>query len=145
LFQLRLPFVLEERIGIDKISAEQILTIRLHANERDHAVSSDLHGRTCGTDGLPRRNLASRLGCRSYQNSFAISTNISRNQHASMSLSLAHCLRGTSERDCAKRHAGIAVTDLSRIDTEATACSASDSISFPKNESESRKSAECDS
>ncbi|MET4328305.1 hypothetical protein ABIB80_004134 [Bradyrhizobium sp. i1.15.2] len=88
LFQLRPPFVLEERIGIAEIDAKQILTFRLHTNERSrqrsrtHIASWDFdRGDTCGTDGLPLR----KRGCRSYQNTFAISANISRNQHASMS------------------------------------------------------------
>jgi hypothetical protein len=87
LFQLHLPFVLEERIGIAEIGAKQVLTLRLYANDRRqrsraHIASSDFdRGGTCGTDGLPLR----KRGCRSYQNTFAISANISRNQHASMS------------------------------------------------------------
>jgi hypothetical protein len=46
LFQLRVHFVLEERIGIGEIGPEQVLTNHLHANERqtpragDPAVSS---------------------------------------------------------------------------------------------------------
>jgi hypothetical protein len=43
LFQLRLRFVHEERIGIDEITAEHILTIRLHANERQTAASKQSH------------------------------------------------------------------------------------------------------
>jgi hypothetical protein len=88
LFQLHLPFVLEERIGIAEIGAKQVLRIRSYANERSRRrsraqlASSDFdRGGTCGTDGLPLR----KRGCRSYQNTFAISANISSNQHASMS------------------------------------------------------------
>jgi hypothetical protein len=75
LFQLRPSFVPGERIGIDEMGAEQILTNRLRANERgialhhrieiiaaliasdDHSPSPDFGGGggTCGTDGLPLR------------------------------------------------------------------------------------------
>lgn len=40
LFQLHLPFVHGERIGIEEIGAEQLLTIRLHANEPDFATGA---------------------------------------------------------------------------------------------------------
>ncbi|WP_218275631.1 hypothetical protein, partial [Pseudomonas sp. MPR-R2A5] len=40
LFQLRLRFVHEERIGIDEISPQQALTNRLRANERSTAASA---------------------------------------------------------------------------------------------------------
>jgi hypothetical protein len=78
LFQLRLHFVLGERIGIDEIDAEQLLTIGSHrARTRDHIAS---------------------------ENSIAAAA-----------------------------------------PTAGATCSASDSISFSKNESESRKSARRDS
>jgi hypothetical protein len=68
LFQLRLHFVLKERIGIEEISAEQLLTIGLHrANE--HLVTSQLStsiaAALAAADDLPLRS----VGC------------LSRNQH----------------------------------------------------------------
>jgi hypothetical protein len=46
LFQLHLPFVLEERIGIAEIGAKQVLTLRLYANggiiANDRALTSRL-------------------------------------------------------------------------------------------------------
>ena len=89
LFQLHLHFVLEERIGIEEIGAEQLLTSGVAREVSRHAVSAgiDRSGSTCGTDRAPLRSLAYGLALLSDQNTFAISANIPINQHASMSLS----------------------------------------------------------
>lgn len=66
LFQLRLPFVLGERIGIAEIGTKQALIYRSHANDRSrqrsraHIPSSDFdRGGTGGTEGLSLR----KRGC----------------------------------------------------------------------------------
>jgi len=103
----------------------------------DDAASADAGG-TCGTDGLALRV----RGCRSYQNTFAISA---RNQHSSISLSLASLLTEQTPRElCETSRCPVLRRAAASLPTGA-ACSASDSISFSKNESESEKSARSDS
>ncbi|WP_271612652.1 hypothetical protein [Bradyrhizobium sp. CCBAU 21362] len=86
LFQLRPHFVLEERIGIEEIGAEQLLTSGVAREDSRHVVSAgvDRSGITCGTDRAPLRSLAYGLALLSDQNTFAISANIPINQLSSL-------------------------------------------------------------
>jgi hypothetical protein len=75
LFQLRLRFVHKERIGIDEINAEQILTFRLYANEarspqvHDRNVSSDIGSSGRDDDAIARRFVLTRFDTNPSRNS----------------------------------------------------------------------------
>lgn len=110
-----------------------------HVASGDEASGDfDPGGGTCGTDGLPLR----KRGCRSYQNTFAISA---RNQHAFMSLSLASLLTEEARAGLCEASRCLVLMCVAASRAAGATCSASDSISFSRNESESEKSVRSDS
>ncbi|TQF37213.1 hypothetical protein UNPF46_19795 [Bradyrhizobium sp. UNPF46] len=80
-----------EELALEELALEDLALEDL-ASEDLASGDVDAGAGTCGTDGLPLR----KRGCRSYQNTFAISA---RNQHASMSLSSPHPLTKRRGRD----------------------------------------------